>query len=151
LDTSRLQQLRLRYLELYPADPADPAQVEAVERAIGVVLPRDMKEIASVFHGGMVGVIPQFTIGFGPYDNVVDETRRTREALGLPHRFVMLSIQSESVVVMETQADEQVNAPVTWLDNEDMDRLIAGQPLAYDPTTFASYADWFEYMLSTAE
>src|SRR5688572_10847535 len=68
-----------------------PDALDAVESALGVILPADVRPIAAVFRGGTIGPIEHFS--WSPADdvNVVERTRYFR-ARGLPARTVAVGI-----------------------------------------------------------
>jgi hypothetical protein len=141
-----------RYLRLFPAEPVPPEEIRAVEEGLGVILPSDMKRICSVFSGGSdIGNIEQFKIALeGPFSNIGRATLEVRHAIGLPTRFVILVELDESVVVLETQPNQETPTPVYWLSSIEIESLITGEPLI-DVDIYPSYADYFEAQLVDEE
>jgi len=71
---------------------ASPADLDAIEAALGVTLPPDVRPIAAVFRGGAIGE-KFFHFSWSPVDspNVIERTRHFR-AQGLPTQCVALAV-----------------------------------------------------------
>lgn len=143
-----LERARGTLLSYYDEDPVPPGAFAAVETALSVVLPGDMKQIGAFYSGGFLGGISHYAISAdGPADNVVDETRRLRDAIALPQRYVVLAEPPASLVVLETQSDAAASTPVTWLSATDAARLASGEALLSRPDVYPSYAAFFAALL----
>lgn len=110
------------------------------------MLPADFKEIASFYSGGIVGGISLHAFAAtGPADNIVDETRRIRAAVGLPMSMVVLAEPAASLIVLDTKQQPGSSA-VIWLDATDVRRLNDLQSLN-NPQVWSSYAEFFGFLL----
>jgi hypothetical protein len=146
-----LRALHSRYAAWFGEEPADPEACDAIEQALGLVLPLDLRGISSFYCGGLLGGISHNAISErGPADNVVDETLRLRASVGLPHEFIVLAEPPESLIVLRATADPAVDNPVIWCSSVDVTRL-AGMQLVADYDEWPSYSAFFGYLLDLEE
>lgn len=73
-------------------------------------------------------------------------TEAFRAGIGLPNRFVVLADHSESVIVLDVDS-----GAITWLDSVEVESLVDGRPLVGWKKSWASYSEFFEYMLDEEE
>ena len=86
-----IDSLREKYVQLFGNEPATVDAVDRIEVELGVALPADFRRVASFYSGGITGGISHFAIApSGPADNIIEETKRLRQAVPLPHSFVVL-------------------------------------------------------------
>ncbi len=143
----RIEEARRRYAALYREDPTDPGTLEEIESSLQITLPTDLKEIAHFYGGGILGGIDHTTIeARGPGGGIVDVTEAFRAGIGLPNRFVVLADHSESVIVLDVDS-----GAITWLDSVEVESLVDGRPLVGWKKSWASYSEFFEYMLDEEE
>ena len=147
MSSQRIADCRRRYAALYSEEPTPIEIVHDIESALQVSLPDDMKEVARYYGGGILGGIEHTAIeAVGPGGGIVDVTLAFRTGLGLPNRFVVLADHSESVIVLDVDS-----GAITWLDSVEVDSLVDGQPLVGWKKSWASYSEFFEYMLDKEE
>jgi hypothetical protein len=105
--------LRDRYASFFAEEPAPDGAIEAIESALDIVLPDDLKEIGKFYSGGMLGGISH--VGIEP-SGIVAETLRLREAVNLPRRLLFLAEPSESLIVLDCEASTSDAPSVIWCD-----------------------------------
>jgi hypothetical protein len=139
-------ELRKRYVSLFGLEPTEAAELDRMEAQLGVPLPQDFRKIAEFYNGGIIGGISHNTIATcGPSTNITDETKRLRQAIGLPHSFLVLAEPPESLIVMNTSRTSG-SLGVIWCDAIDVSRLENLQGL-HGPQNWTSYADFFSFLL----
>ena len=137
---------RRRYLSLFGDEPVTDNAIEQIESLLGVVLPEDFKDIASFYSGGIVGGISlHATATSGQADNISQETKTIRAAMGLPFSMVVLAEPPASLIVLDTNAHAGFPA-VIWLDATDVRALKDISSLRH-PQTWSSYAEFFDFLL----
>lgn len=141
-----ISKLRERYLEIAEPDGISVQELENIEYTLGVTLPDDFKQISQFFGGECLGAVENYSFVQGAWDNITDETKRLREAVKLPFRFVVLAEPPESVIVM----DVEDKPSVIWCDLTDIYHL---ETKAYtgNPDVWESYSDFFAALLSDEE
>ncbi len=143
MDESNLASLRQRYVALFGKEPSPAGAIADLESSLDVGLPHDLKAIAEFYSGGMLGGISHNAFAAGvAATNVAEETLRLRAAIDLPHRFIGLAEPAESLVVLDIDS-----GVVTWCDNFDVSRLDDSSKMIGKPSTWPSYAAFFEYLL----
>ena len=148
-----LPSLRDRYVRLFGVQPAADGALEAIEGALEIALPKDLKEISGFYAGGFLGGISHNAIDWhGPASNVVDETRRLRFAIDLPRRFLVLAEPPSSLIVLDCDA-AAIRAPaVIWCDDHDVGRLRHLDLGAMSvPKTWVTYTGFFSHLLDEEE
>ncbi|MCG8613267.1 MAG: hypothetical protein MI864_22380 [Pseudomonadales bacterium] len=78
----------------------------------------------------------------GEATNIVQETLRIREAIGLDSDYVVLAEPAESIIVMKTTGDPAV----LWCDAVEA-KHVNLQEFVNEPDTWESYSAFFEYLL----
>lgn len=138
--------LKTRYVDFFGIEPAEIGELDRIESALGVVLPVDFKQISAFYSGGLTGGISHHAIAAGgSANNVVDETIRIRSAVELPKRFIVLAEPAESIVLLNTNNDENINA-VIWCDAVDI-RNVGNSEFSTPPQVWRTYAEFFDYLL----
>jgi hypothetical protein len=133
-----IRALHARYAAWFGDEPAGVGACAAIEQALALVLPLDLRRIASFYRGGLLGGFSLHEIGDqGSADNIVAETRRLRASAGLPHEFLVLAEPPESLIVLRTMADAAADTPVIWCSAVDVARL-AGMQVVADPNAHPS-------------
>ena len=111
-------------------------------------LSQGFREIALFFRGGFLGGKSHHAIANGgPANNIVEETLRLRNAIGLPARFVVIAEPSESLIVMENGKD---GSRVIWCDAFDVKNLENPEKLR-SPKIWPSYSEFFAFLLNEEE
>jgi len=144
MSTPDFAAMRQQYVELFGDEGVSATVVNEIERQLGVALPNDVKEISKFYGGGILGGISHHAFAIGPADNVVQETLRLRDAIGLPHRYIVLAEPTDSLVVLDCEANGR--AAVIWCDAHELVKLPAIDSLAM-PDIWPSYADFFAQLL----
>ena len=142
--------LEFRYEALYGRADMSAAAIDEFASQLGVDVPLDLRQIASFYDGGTVGGIEHYSFSPNvPSTNAVAETLRLRQAISLPHQFVVLAEPPESLLVLDTSpsADEPA---VLWIDAMDARRL-GRSPLLSEPDVWLTYADFFGDLLKYEE
>ncbi len=141
-----IDDLQKWYVSLFGIEPTEVGELSRMEKRLGVHFPQDFEEISKFYKGGIIGGISHHAIATGrPGASVTEETERLRQAVGLPHDFVVLAEPSESLIVMNTSATS--GSPVViWCDASDVYRLGTLEELR-KPDTWPSYAEFFSYLL----
>ena len=113
-----------------------------VEFNLDITLPDDFKEISLFYSIDYLGGIPNYqVVRDGNTLNLIDETLRIRNAIGLPHEYVFLAELDSSAILLNT-----VKQPhVIWVDSIAIGRLNQLESHEYD--AWENYQDYFEYLL----
>lgn len=139
---TRLQQQQESYSSFCGLHPVAAAEMDEIERMLGLRLPVDFKEITRFYSGDLLGTTEHHHISASGSENtIVAETLRIRKAVGLPTRFVVIAEPPESVIVMDAS-----NSEVIWCDACDIHNLAAGNKL-HKPIVWQSYSDFFDSLL----
>jgi len=134
--------LRNRYRTLYDIDGISKEYLDRIEQELQIKLPNDFREISSFYSGGDVGGEDVHSFLFSDPTNLIGETLRIREAVGLPKRFVVIAEQAESIIVMDTE-----NKPsMIWLDSVEVTKLEK-QDFISKPDVWRDFSDFFNYLL----
>src|SRR5688572_19079820 len=98
-----LTDLEKRYRKLYPESPTEcAAEIEKIEAKLGVRLPEDVMQIGRFLFGGYpLGGVILNALTIGEWDNVVHETQRLRDQIGLPNSHVVL-MATDELILLET-------------------------------------------------
>ncbi len=98
----------------------------------------------------------EYSPGYFDFSNfplgVIEGTKELRDE-GLPHRFLLLSDYGGDAgsIFMETQDDPEKPSPIYWCDAEDVYNLCEEGVFKYNPTVWASFTDFFEYLVNEEE
>ena len=113
-----------------------------VELNLDITLPDDFKEISLLYSIDYLGGISNYqVVRDGNTLNLIDETLRIRNAIGLPHEYVFLGELDTSAILLNT-----VKQPhVIWVDSIAIGRLNQLESHEYD--AWENYQDYFEYLL----
>ena len=113
-----------------------------VELNLDITLPDDFKEISLLYSIDYLGGISNYqVVRDGNTLNLIDETLRIRNAIGLPHEYVFLAELDSSAILLNT-----VKQPhVIWVDSIAIGRLNQLESHEYD--AWENYQDYFEYLL----
>ena len=113
-----------------------------VELNLDITLPDDFKEITLFCSIDYLGGIPNYqVVRDGNSLNLIDETLRIRNAIGLPHEYVFLAELDSSAILLNT-----VKQPhVIWVDSIAIGKLNQLESHEYD--AWENYQDYFEYLL----
>jgi hypothetical protein len=145
-DSKSYGAIRERYISLFGEEPSGPDDLEKLEESLGVILPDAFKEIAKFYRGGMIGGISHHSIPVSsPANSILQETQRIQKTTQLPKAFVVLAEPPASLIVLNTQTGS-----VFWVDSTDVDKLKHPE-LLHAPQTWASYADFFSFLLKEEE
>src|SRR5574344_1492599 len=111
----KLEELRNRYLALFPVDGIDKSKLFSIEKILSVKLPSDFCEISQFYSGGMIGDVSMYSFNLDDVDNIVEKTILLRKSINLPNDFIVLSEPDESLIVMETSKKPSI----LWIDATD--------------------------------
>jgi hypothetical protein len=137
-----------RYKTFAEKQPVDQLTLGRIENALSLKLPGDFRKIATFYSGGFLGGKSHNAITLiGPGNNIVDETLRLRAEIGLPHQFIVIAEPPESLIVLDTSNQ---GSKVIWCDAPDV-RNLANLEILRKPDIWASYYDFFEYLLQEEE
>lgn len=144
---ANIQDLKDRYINLYPSDGIDKSVIKRIEDILKIRLPEDLCQIAEFYSGGLLGGISSFSFAYeGISPNIVDETLRLRNAIKLPSRFIVLAEPPESLIVMDTE-----NMPsIIWCDAMDAEK-IGNMLFAIESQTWGTYIEFFTKLLEDEE
>lgn len=143
----KIEELKRRYQQLYPDEGVDELILDKIEDILELRLPKDFREISSFYSGGLLGGISSFACTFEKISpNIVEETKRLREAIELPLNFIALAEPPESLIVMDTIDI----ASVIWCDAIDAAKL-SHKLLIRSPKVWNTYLEFFANMLEDEE
>lgn len=142
-----INSLKHRYDAIYGGEPCDDGVVPNIESALGIKLPSDFKDISLFYSGGLLGGISHHEIACVSHaTNIVKETVRLRESVGLGNGFVVIAEPSESLIVLNVEGKPSV----IWCDAVEVGNLNAKNFMS-QPDTWESYGDFFEHLLEEEE
>lgn len=144
---SSVEEIRERYIQLYPEDGIDENVLRKIEDILQLKLPDDFRDIASFYSGGLLGGISCFAFAYEDIaPNIVDETLRLRSAIKLPSNFVVLAEPPNSIIIMDTQ-----NTPsVIWCDATDAERINTMSFIS-PPDTWKTFLGFFTKLVEDEE
>ncbi|QQP15016.1 SMI1/KNR4 family protein [Lysinibacillus agricola] len=135
-----------KYRVLYDIDGISNDYLDKIEYDLQIKLPNDFREVSSFYSGGDVGGKNIHSFLFSDSTNLIGETLRIREAVGLPSRFVVIAEQDESIIVMDTE-----NKPsIIWLDSVEITKLEE-QDFISEPDVWENFSDFFNHILDDEE
>ena len=135
--------LKERYELIFGAEPSGDRVISKIEDQLGITLPSDFKAISKFYSGGLIGQISHHEIACdGAATNIVKETLRLRNAIGLKKNFVVLAEPSESLIVLNLLDQPSV----IWCDAIDVANLDSME-FNSQPDTWNSYSDFIECLL----
>ncbi|WP_330961318.1 SMI1/KNR4 family protein [Photobacterium sp. 53610] len=139
--------IKNRYVSEFGEEPCETQDLYDIESALGVKLPDDFKKISSFYPGGLLGGVSHHAISTkGEATNIVQETLRIREAIGLDREYVVLAEPAESIIIMKTIGEPAV----LWCDAVEV-KHINSKCFMNEPDTWNSYSAFFEYLLDEEE
>ena len=141
-----MNKIKEKYMSLYEIDGVSSEYLAIIERDLQVKLPEDFREIAGYYSGGCMGYADVHSFRHSDPTNIIGETLRIRNAVGLPCKFVVISEQSESIIVMDTEN----NPSIIWLDSVEISKL-GERNFISKPDTWNSFSDFFEQLLADEE
>ena len=141
----KLNKLLKQYQDLLLEDALEGCthdDLHKVELYLDVTLPDDFKEISLLYSIDYLGGMPNYqVVRDGNALNLIDETLRIRNGIGLPHEYVFLGELDTSAILINT-----VKQPhVIWVDSIAIGRLNQLESHEYD--AWENYQDYFEYLL----
>jgi len=150
---NRPENMKKRYLKLYPERDTGLNVIQEISKRLGVCLSSDFIEISRYFDGYYpLGNISLFSFDYeGNYSNITDETIRLRKSVKLPNKYVVLYESEVSFIVFETNSDATLKARVIDCSLEDAYNLAGGKELENNPIVYKSFSDFFEYLISEEE
>ena len=139
--------LRKRYIAEFGDEPCSSQVLSDVESALDVQLPEDFKQISTFDSGGYLGGISRHEIAcMGDATNIVRETLRLRDSIGLDSNYIVIAEPAESLIVLNTTG----KPAVIWCDAVEA-KNINSQEFINLPDTWENYSDFFEYLLDEEE
>ena len=140
-------ELKDRYDAIYGCEPVDEEVISKIEAELDLKLPLDFKEISLFYSGGFLGGVSHHEIAcVGEATNILQETLRLRDAIGLGHNFIVIAEPSESLIVLNVRSSPNV----IWCDAVEAKNLNS-MNFVNQPNTWESYSDFFEYMITEEE
>ena len=141
----KLNKLLKQYQDLLLEDALEGCthdDLHKVELYLDVTLPDDFKEISLLYSIDYLGGRPIYqVVRDGNALNLIDETLRIRNVIGLPYEYVFLGELDTSAVLLNT-----VKQPhVIWVDSIAIERLSQLESHEYD--AWENHQDYFEYLL----
>ncbi len=141
----KLRKLLKQYQDLLLEDALEGCSnddLHKVELNLDITLPDDFKEITLFCSIDYLGGIPNYqVVRDGNSLNLIDETLRIRNAIGLPHEYVFLTELDSSAILLNT-----IKPPhVIWVDSIAIGKLNQLESHEYD--AWENYQDYFEYLL----
>ena len=145
VNVDKLRLLLKQYQDLLLEDALEGCthdDLHKVELYLDITLPDDFKEISLLYTIDYFGGMPNYQVVRGSNTlNLIDETLRIRNAIGLPHEYVFLGELDSSAILLNT-----VKQPhVIWVDSIAIERLNQLESHEYD--AWENYQDYFEYLL----
>lgn len=142
-----VESLRDRYIAMNGARPASAEFLANLEAGLGVRFPDNFRKICEFFDGSGLNAVPIFSLaGDAPRLNPLAETRRLRNAIGLPVQYIAIAEPAEGLIVMDCNKEGRT----LWLDSTDA-RNIATEQFKRSPDTWESFLDFFCYLLEEEE
>lgn len=140
---ANIEELKRRYTSIFGEEGCDIGTLKDIERELDVELPLDFVEIATFYSGGYLGGISHHEIASKSVStNIVEETLRIRESVGLNPNFVVIAEPPESIIVLQVSSAPEV----IWCDAVEAKNLNS-RKFENDPITWNMYSDFFEYLL----
>lgn len=146
MNATDFKALRHEYVDLFRDEGVAEGVVAEIENALEVKLPEDLQKISEFYAGGILGGISHHALAKGLADNIIQETRRLRESIKLPMRFVVLAEPPESLVLLDTESQRSGGPAVIWFNANETSKLPAIQNLT-SPDTWPFYSDFFAHLL----
>jgi len=141
-----MNELLNKYRALYDIDGISKDYLDKIEYDLQIKLPNDFREVSSFYSGGDVGGKNIHSFLFSDSTNLIGETLRIREAVGLPSRFVVIAEQDESIIVMDTEN----KTSIIWLDSVEITKLEE-QDFISEPDVWENFSDFFNHILDDEE
>lgn len=139
--------LKDRYDAIYGCEAVGEGVISKIEAELDLTLPSDFKEIFLFYSGGFLGGVSHHeTACVGDATNIVQETIRLRDVIGLGHNFVVIAEPSESLMVLNVAGKPSV----IWCDAVEVKNLNS-MNFVKQPDTWESYGDFVEYLISEEE
>lgn len=155
LQKNKIESLIKRAISCKPSIwPLKREEIDKIAKQLNVCFSKDFYQInGKCDYEGFYGACIEFCCFFINGDSgVVEYTKEFRQAMHLPHRYVVLSYTGDTrFVLMETQDTPDKNTPILDIEPEDLDNLIQEKPLEYDYTIWPSFTDFFEYLVEQEE
>lgn len=134
-------------LSIYESEPCGDGVITEIETNLGIQLPDDFKEVAKFYSGGFLCSISHHEIAsFGEATNIVRETLRLRESIGIADNYLVIAEPSESLIVLNTKG----KPIVIWCYAVGANNINSGR-FSNKPDTLDDYGEFFEYLLAEEE
>lgn len=149
----RLNEVKARYLNLFPDDLEPKTDISLIENELGLHLPEDFKIISEFYSGGYVGNYSIFSFYKENDDyNIIDRTLYYRQIdLKLPINYISFAETEVSFIFMKIVNEKKINGEVYITSIHDIYNLSNGKQLEYDYDYFPSFTDFFEYLIKQEE
>lgn len=126
-------------------------EIDTVASELKVVFSEDFYEINKKFRFDNLH-FDFFCFYLKTCNQVVEETRKFRQTIHIPHRYVVLGDMGDAgAIFIETQDSSKKSSPVIYCDQMDVDNLIEEKPLQFNPLLWPSFTDFFEYLVEQEE
>jgi hypothetical protein len=120
--------------------------IQNVEASLGVVLPDDFRELCKICRYDIIGGFQFYNFG---RNEVIETTKYWREQENLPHEYIVLSSDDASFELIKTISDKECR--VIICDYQDFFNLCERGNFMYETTTFKSFTDFYEFLLTEEE
>ena len=149
--SSKIEQLLKKAKQIIPNYIClDGDRMKEVENALDITLPLDFKEINKKFsYESFPWDFRGFYADKKAQECVTNATLRLRKCCNFPKNALFLYEDDAGAIILEIiDAD---HSKISWMSIEDLDNFCEGMPLAYNPTIFPSFTDFFEYLIKQEE
>jgi hypothetical protein len=136
---------RVRNLKKDKKSEISDSMTEKLEKELCVILPNDFKVLCR-FYGYDYFSYSQF---YSFSEGVILETKYWREQENLPHEYIVLSSDDASFELIKTISDKECR--VIICDYQDFFNLCERGNFMYETTTFKSFTDFYEFLLTEEE
>lgn len=148
-----IAKLKTHYESLFPEDKGvSQEELDSIEKKLEVTLPRDFRDIASFYSGGMIGGQSIYTITSDP-NNEYGISNRTivfREAINLPQKILPLYFEY-GFIYMDLDDHSKNYKKVIYCATEEAQSLCESAYPQNVYRVYSSFTDFFEYLIEQEE
>ena len=120
--------------------------IKNAETKLNILLPKDFRILCTFYGYDYFHLFEFYNFDIG----VIEETLKFRKNCNLPHNYIVLTQDNDvSFVLLKTISAEE--SEVIWCDYMDFFNLCDGKPMVYNPTIFATFTDFYEFLLDEEE
>ena len=148
MDKNRCDLLIKKATALYPTPKVGTAEdLHHLECSLNIKLPNDFSYLYEKYNY-------QYVYAFDCLAFPIDVETCTKffRDKGLSEKYIALYEKGDAgSIFMETQDDPAKSTPVYWCDEVDVFNLCEEGVFKYNPTIWASFTDFFEYLVNEEE